>query len=66
MIYYFYLVGMDVLYLTNTMTLTQPNLHRKTTERTVEKGGSRNGSPLEGESGLTPARFMIMECLMVV
>ena len=35
--------------------MTQPNFHRKTTERTVEKGGDRKGSPLEGESGLTPA-----------
>ena len=43
------------VYLTNTMILTQPNFHRTTTERTVEKGGSRKGSLLEGESDLTPA-----------
>ena len=36
------------------MILTQPNCHSKPTERTVEKGGSRKESPLEGESGLTP------------
>ena len=37
------------------MILTQLSFHRKTTEGKVEKGGSRKGSPLEGESGLTPA-----------
>ena len=37
------------------MVLTQPNFHSKTAERTVEKGGSRKGSHLEGQYGLTPA-----------
>ena len=32
------------------MISTYPNFHRKTTERTVEWGESREGSPLEGES----------------
>ena len=29
--------------MTKAMILPQPNFHRKTTERTVEKGGSRKG-----------------------
>ena len=43
------------MYLTNAVISTQPNLNHKTTERTVEYGGSRKVSPLEDEYGLTPA-----------
>ena len=36
------------------MISTQPNFQRKSTEGAIEYYGSRNGSPLEDVSGLTP------------
>ena len=47
------------MYLTNAMILTQPNFYSKTTERRVEKYGSRKALPLEGEFGLKPAGKML-------